>query len=196
MPSCQPPAAFRYAFAIALAASQVCYPQTTAPLRINVVEGEGAIQNVSSRMQRQLVVKVEDAAGLPVPRAVVSFVLPSNGPGATFTDGQTTLTAQTGADGIAVAKGLRPNKFEGSYEVRVTAFANGQMARTTINQTNAASSEAAGGSKKKVLLITVLAGAAVGGVLAATQGHKSAAASPTPTQPGIVPGSPSFGPPK
>jgi len=137
-------------------------------------------------------VKVLDSAGKPVAGAVVTFTLPSGGPGATFLDGNSSLTSSTGPEGIATARNLTPNKSPGQFAIRVIASANGQTARATILQTNA-SPTTAGSPKKKIVIATVVAGAVAGGVLAATMGGKS---SSSPTATSVVPGSPTFVPPR
>lgn len=162
-------------------------------LRIVIVEGDGAINNVAARTAREPVVKVQDAAGKPVTGAVVTFTLPSGGPGASFLDGKLSLTKSTDADGLAAAKNLTPNKNAGQFAIRVTATANGETARATILQTNAVPATV-GSPKKKIVIATVVAGAVAGGVLAATMGKSSSSTSSSPAS--VVPGSPTFIPPR
>src|SRR5689334_12258808 len=73
----------------------------TAPVKLNleVVEGEGAINNIRQRITREPIVQVNDDNHRPVAGAVVMFTLPERGAGGVFTGGQHTLTVTTGADG-------------------------------------------------------------------------------------------------
>ena len=95
-------------------------------LRIEVVEGQGAINNITKGTAWEPVVQVLDDAGSPVQDAVVTFVLPGMGPGAAFTDGSKMLNVQSDESGRAVAKGMRPNTVAGQFEIRVTATSNGR----------------------------------------------------------------------
>lgn len=164
--------------------------------RIVVIEGDGAINNISQRTTREPVVRVEED-NRPVAGAVVTFQLPNTGPGGTFLDGKTLMATTTDGDGLAVGRGLRPNSVVGQFRIRVTASFHGQTANAEIQQTNAAPARVARGSSKKILIVGLIAGAAGGGILAATRGGKT---SPTTTQPPgsvvVTPGDPGFGPPR
>ena len=160
-------------------------------IEINVVEGEGAINNVRAHTAHDPVVEVRDRAGTLVADATVTFQLPAVGTGGIFPGTGSSLVTQTDEHGQAVARGLRPNTLSGPFEIRVTASFQGQTATAIINQTNAIPAEAK--STKKYWIIGLVAGAGAAGALAAT--HSSKSSTPTTTQPGIVAGSPTFGPP-
>jgi hypothetical protein len=164
-------------------------------LRIVVVEGDGAINNVRTRTTHDPVVEVRDEQNGVVPGASVSFQAPSTGASADFGDGTRNFVTQTDAEGRAAVHGLRPNSITGPYEIRVTASFRLQSASAVITQTNAAPVEAK--SSRKFWLIGLAVGAAAGGAFAVSHGSKSSnsASSPAPTTGGIVPGTPSFGPP-
>ena len=166
--------------------------QPAGAIRIAVLEGDAAINNIAARNPREVAVKVTDADGQPIANAAVTFMMPSAGPGGTFLGDQATLTTNTGPDGVARATGIRPNRLPGTFEIRVTASARRQTARAIISQTNAA--PAASASRKKILIGAVIAGAVAGGVLAATSGGGSSPASTAPSG-GIFAGNPGFGPP-
>jgi len=171
--------------------------QTQAPvqrLEITVVEGEGAINNITAHSAREPVVRVLDQGGKPVPAALVTFTLPSSGPGGTFLAGDRTLTIPASADGLARATGLRPNKSAGAFEIRVSASKLGDTGQTVIHQTNAVASTGSK-AKKKIIVATVVAGAVAAGIVAGTQ-HGGSSSTPLPSPVSIVPGSPSFGPPR
>jgi len=167
-------------------------------LSIVIVEGEGAINNIRQRVNREPIVQVEDENRKPVAGAAVVFFLPSQGPGGVFLDGGRSLTTITDAQGRAVMRGFRPNNFEGKFEIRVTASANGQVASAIIHQTAIAAGGGGGGlstGAKWAIVIGVVAGAAAGGVFAATRGGGSSG--PTPIAPTtLTPGTPTVGGPK
>jgi hypothetical protein len=163
-------------------------------LRIVVVEGDGAINNVRTHTTHDPVVEVRDDKDGLVPGASVTFQAPSNGASAEFGDGMRSFVTQTDGEGRAAAHGLRPNSITGPYEIRVTASFNSQTASAVITETNAAPEAK---SSKKFWLIGLAVGAAAGGAFAASHGGKSSTSTSTstPTTGAVVPGSPSFGPP-
>src|SRR5580704_1591802 len=98
------------------------WAQDVAPkLQIVIVEGEGAINNVKQRVNREPIVQVEDENHKPVAGAAVIFFLPNQGPGGTFANGSTSLTTTTNAQGQAAARGIRFNNQAGSMAIRVAA---------------------------------------------------------------------------
>jgi hypothetical protein len=182
-------------------------PQTAntlaSPINIQVIEGQNAINNVNRNTTFEPVIEVQDAAGKPIAGASVTFILPSVGPGASFADGSKTLMIQTDATGRATARGLRPNRQTGQYEIRVTASHAGQSTSATITQTNAAPAMTSSKSGRKwAILLGVIGGGAAAAALAASGGGGSSP-SPTQTTPSaepasgsITPGTPGFGPPR
>jgi hypothetical protein len=176
-------------------------PTATGKLRIVIVEGEGAINNVRQRVAREPIVQVEDENRKPIAGAAVTFLLPQQGAGATFANGARSATLLTDNNGQAVARGLRPNNVNGQYEIRVNASHQGRTASATITQTNAiaagAAAAAGAGISAKVLLtiVAVAAAATAGGVVAATRGDDNGnGGGIAPTV--IVPGTPSVGGPQ
>jgi hypothetical protein len=173
--------------------------QTPASLRIVVVEGEGAINNVKQRVNREPVVQVEDEVHKPVAGASVTFFLPSQGPGGTFANGTNSLTTATNAQGHAVARGIRFNNQAGTMEIRVAASVAGQTASAIITQINVLGSSSSGSSgggmsrtTKILIVVAVVGGGAALGVLATHRGG-STTATPTTT---ITPGSVTVGAPQ
>ena len=162
-------------------------------LRIMIVEGDGAINNVRMHTTHDPVVEIRDEQDGLVTGASVTFQTPSAGPSADFVDGMRTFITQTDAEGRAAVHGLRPNSITGPYEIRVTASFKTQTASAVITQTNAAPAEAK--SSKKIWLIGLAVGAVAGGAFAATHGGGSSSSTATSTTGSIVPGTPSFGPP-
>src|SRR5215470_9009915 len=102
--------------------------QAQGGLRITIVEGEGAINNIRQRVNRDPIVQVEDDNRRPVAGAIVTFFLPDSGPSGTFVNGMRQLTVTTNAEGRAVATGIQPNNQTGPMQIRVTANYQGQTA--------------------------------------------------------------------
>lgn len=170
-----------------------------ASLQITIIDGEEAINNIRQRTAREPIVQVEDENHKPIAGAVVIFVLPNDGAGGAFLNGARTLSTVTDSKGQAIAHGLRPNNIAGRYQLRVDASYRGVMARTSINQVNAAGSAAAAGMSTKVLIaLGVVAGIAAGtGAYLANRGNNSPVAS-TAVTPAIVitPGNGTVGAPR
>src|SRR5271156_5768386 len=93
--------------------------QDAPKLIINIVEGEGALNNVKQRVNREPIVQVEDENHKPIAGAAVVFFLPTSGPGGTFANGSQTLTVTTDATGRATATGIHPNHLTGKIQIRV-----------------------------------------------------------------------------
>ena len=174
--------------------------QNPAGLQIVIVEGEGALNNIKQRVNRDPIVQVEDENHKPIAGAAVVFILPNQGPGGTFSNGTTTFTTTTDNQGQAVARGIRFNNQVGSMQMRVTASFGGQTATAVITQTNlvsASSGGGAGGLGVKWLIIIGVAGAVAAGVIVATHGGGSSPAPPPPVPTvTITPGTPTVGAPQ
>src|SRR5712691_6523842 len=99
-----------------------------AQLRIVIVEGDGAINNIKQRVNREPIVQVEDENRKPIAGAVVVFFLPDSGPSGTFLNGSKTLTLTTDNQGQAAARGIKFNNQSGQMQMRVTASFQGQTA--------------------------------------------------------------------
>ena len=167
--------------------------QTPASLRIVIVEGEGAINNVKQRVNREPVIQVEDEVHKPVAGASVTFFLPSQGPGGTFANGTNSITATTNAQGQAVVRGIRFNNQAGTMEIRVAASLGGQTASAIITQTNVLGSASSGGSgggmsraTKILIVLAVVGGGAALGVLATHRGGSTTTTPTTTITPGTV----------
>lgn len=178
--------------------------QQAAMLNIVVVQGEGAINNIRQRTAREPIVRVEDENHKPVSGAAVVFTVPGQGASGTFTGGLQSLTVMTNNQGLAVARGFRPNNLAGQFEIRVTASLGQQTATAAIAQSNALAAAAAGAagagagasagilSAKLIAIIAIAAGAATaGGVVAAT---RSGGGNSNPTT--IAPGTSTVGAPR
>ena len=182
-------------------------PQATAQppsggLQLLIVEGDGAINNVKQRVNRETIVQVEDENHRPIAGAAVIFFLPNQGPGGTFPNGSTTLTTTTNAQGQATARGVRFNQQAGPMQLRITASFGGQTASLIVNQTNVVGAGTAGGSSstgmsagtKWLIIAAVAGGAAAAGIIAGTHGGGSSS-TPTPTVT-VTAGTPTVGAPQ
>jgi hypothetical protein len=165
-------------------------------LNIVIVEGEGTLNNVKQRVNREPIVQVEDENHKPVAGAAVVFFLPTSGAGGTFANGSQTLTVTTDNLGRASARGIRPNHTTGQMQIRVTASANGLTASATITQMNVVGANVGGGLSTgvKVLIVVGIAAGAAAGAIVATRGGSSSS-SPTTTGITITAGTPSVGAP-
>jgi hypothetical protein len=170
-------------------------------IAIKVVQGDGAINSIRMRRGHDPVVQVLDGSGEPLRNATVSYLLPASGPSGAFGDSGLSLTVQTDEHGMATGRGLIPNRIEGPFKIRVTASAHGESATATIAQTNAEPVVKTARSKW-IAIAAVVGGAAVGGAVLAARGGKSDTAAGGTTggittgAGTIVPGSPTFGPPR
>ncbi len=181
--------------AILAAVSAVTAAQP-APLRIVVMEGEGAIHYIGERAVKAPVVRVEDDDGRPLPRVTVTFVLPDMGAGGFFSNGGATFATTTDARGIAAAEAFRPNNIAGRFSIRVMAVRAGRTATAAVTQINAAPEIAPRRSaRKKFVILGLAAGAAAGVIFALRSGDDSPVRVPGGA-PVITPGSPIFGPPR
>ncbi len=139
---------------------------------IRTLQGEGTIHAVGARSGAVLTIEVTDQAGIPVPGAVVSFLMPADGPRGTFSNGFTADVVITGDDGRASIKGVQWNKNPGPFAIRVTAAKGGARASASVPMELAGRGDSrvprdtarAGRSRTKILLL--VAGAAAGSVAA------------------------------
>lgn len=178
-------------------------PAPAEPLQngaaIQILEGDGAINSIRLHRGHEPVVRVVTPGGEPISGATVTFLLPATGPSASFAASGLSTTVVTDERGVAIGRGLLPNRVPGQFQIRVTASWRDAPAVATLVQTNAEPVIHAGQSKT-IAIIVVIAGAAIGGAAAAL-GHKSSSTGPgataaVPAPPGtIVSGSPSIGPP-
>jgi hypothetical protein len=186
------------AILISIPAMPGAIAQEAAPkLNLVIVEGEGAINNIRQRTAREPIVQVEDENHRPVAGAAVIFTLSGQGAGGTFTNGVHSLTVMTDGQGRAVARGFRPNRTEGRFEIHVTASHDGLTASAVITEMNiagvaAGAAAGAGISGKLIAVIAIAAAAAAGGAIYATHNGGGGTAQPAV----ITPGTGAVGPPR
>lgn len=113
-------------------------------LMIEIVEGDGAINNVKLRTSREAIVQVEDENHKPVAGATVQFFLSSRGLANPFSHRY--LQATTDSTGRVRANLLQLKSDPGRLEVRVKANYQGRTATQTLHQTNTIQTANAGGA--------------------------------------------------
>jgi hypothetical protein len=159
-------------------------------LRIQILEGEGAVNGAGSKSDRPLSVQLTDETGRPLEGVAVSFRMPEEGPGGSFESGMKTEIAITAADGRAAVHGIRWNRIAGPFQIRVTAAKGesraGAICSQYISDTPAAkSARSAGSGKKKWIVIAAIAagGAAAGMAVGKGSAAQQASAPPVAVQP-------------
>lgn len=185
--------------ALSCQAQQVSGPtsalQPPGGLKIVVVQGEGAQNNIRSKSAAPLIVEVRDDGDKPVEQAEVTFMLPSYGPSGVFDGWMRNQLAHTNAQGRAQSLGYAPNGEEGRFNIRVSATSGTRTTSAVIAQSNVVNGGAdtrLTSSRKKMWTAIAIVGAAglIGGIVAATRGGSSsesaAAAVPIAITPGPV----------
>jgi hypothetical protein len=165
-----------------------------AALHIKVAEGEGTVLPAGSRSTRPLVVEISDDLGHAVQGAAVSFHLPADGPGGTFTNGLRTDMAITDSLGRAMVRGIQVNRMPGRFEIRITAVKEqaraGMLSFQYVGEARSGTRRASAGHKRWLALGLLLASAAAGGAVATTMGGGTKTAT---TPPATVPPPPAAG---
>ena len=141
------------------------------------MDGEGAVYPIGARATRGITLQVTDETGKPVDGATVSFMLPEDGPGGSFSTGSKTEIVTTHADGRAGAWGMQWNRTAGRFEIRITAVKGQARAGTVCAQfLTETSPRASRGPHKWLWISLAVAGAAAGGVASAALAGKPSAA--------------------
>jgi len=168
----------------------VAIAQQASPLKIVVLEGEGAVNIIQQKTAVRPLIEVRARDNLPVAGASVTFSIGGGGQGAAFAGGAQTLTVTTNAAGQAAASSFSAVS-SGAVQIQVQAVYQGQIATAAISQTNFATAAAAaqagagagggggagtaggaaggGGGGISGTTIGIIGGAVAGGAVAATQ---------------------------
>lgn len=154
-------------------------------LRLVVVSGDGAVNNVRRKIIAPVAVEVRDERNRPVEGARVRFTLPALGAGGRFADGSRTSEVMSDARGRASIDSFVPNEQEGRFTLVVDAISKGRDATTSVSQMNSryvvpAPSSGAEmrparqrGTRALAIVLGVGAAAAAGGILAIKGGSKA-----------------------
>jgi hypothetical protein len=148
-------------------------------LKLLVLAGEGAINNIKRRMARDPAVQVVDENDRPVAGAAITFTLPSRGASGVFANGARSMTILTDSQGMASATGLTSNSVAGEMSIQVSASYQGQTATAVIAQTNAIAAGAGISAATIGIIGAVAAGAAVGAAVALGGGDNSTPSTPS-----------------
>ena len=190
--------------ALSCQAQQVSGPvqslQPAGDLKIIVVQGEGAQNNVRSRSAAPLVVEVRDASDKPVERAEVVFQLPAYGPSGVFNGWMRNQLARTNAEGRAESSGYTPNDEPGRFNIKVTATSGTKTSSAVIAQSNVsgAGTPQLKHDRSKMWKVLAVVGAAglAGGIVAATRGGDSSSSAAVAVPITISPGTVTVGGPR
>ena len=126
-----------FAVWLLIAPHPIVRAQAAAPqgLNIEIVEGDGAINNLRLRTAREAIVEVQDENHKPVSGALVLFSARGGNP---FS--RTVLRATTDATGRVRANPLQLHANAGKFDIHVKASYQGRTATQTIHQTNSTQS--------------------------------------------------------
>ena len=147
-------------------------------LKIVVLEGEGAKNNIRAKSATAPAVEIRDENEKPVAGAEVIFQLPPVGPGGVFHGWMRSQTVRSDASGKAVTSGYTPNEEEGRFNIKVTAVAGAKSGNAVIAQSNVRGTGGANAPKRSWWKVAAVIGGAaiVGGAIAASRGDDTAAA--------------------
>jgi hypothetical protein len=105
-------------------------------LRVRVLEGDGAFNDIKHKIGHAMSVEVRDQNGQPVAGVEVAFASPTFGASGTFSNGNRTITAKTDMEGVAKIAALRPNATEGRFRIVVTVHQTDREGSAVITQSN------------------------------------------------------------
>jgi hypothetical protein len=170
-------------------AAEAAKPEPPGILKVEVLEGEGARNDIDAGTATAPKVKITDEAGNPVPGAEVVFTTPMGGASAMFHGWVRTQTVRSGEDGVAAATGYMPNEKAGRFGIKVTAAAGNRQGSAMIAQTNAGDRAEGRSSRTKWIVLGVAAAAAgiiAGVVVAGDDEPAGGAANPVTISPGSI----------
>jgi hypothetical protein len=178
-----------------VAAAQEAEPaQPAGQLTIEVLEGEGAQNDINAETATAPKVRVLNEAGNPVEDAEVVFQLPMGGPSAVFSGWVRTQTLRTDASGVAAASALTPNEIPGDYNIKVTATHGNSRGAATIPQSNVEVTTKKSHKKRWIIIGAIAAGAVAAIAIAASGDDDDTTKTLTPVT--ISPGGITVGGPK
>jgi len=140
---------------------------TAVGLKIVVLQGDGAVNDIKTRIVTEPVVEIRDERDLPVAGAEVVFQLPSSGPGGVFPDRTKTYKTRS-----------QP----GHFIIKVTATKDTQTASIVINQQNSVEMVARARHKSgrwKIIAAAVGAAALGTSLYLLLRGHSTNSISPS-----------------
>ncbi len=125
---------------LAQTAAVTASPAAPKALFIEIIEGEGEVNDIRARTAREPIVEVQDENHRPVAGALVLFAAdPSGSTRLVNFSGSPSLSVRTGADGRASANGFRTTHKTGEVRILVSATVAGVTAEAVLHQRNYAS---------------------------------------------------------
>ncbi len=195
-PSTQAPAATPVTPAVPSAQTALPAPRAPlagTPLSIAILEGNNSVNSIPLLRSVAPVIEVRDTNDFPVEDAVVTFILPAQGPGGTFAPGGKTFLTKSDSRGQAIAPAIIPSGV-GKFQIAVTAVLADRKGDSVIIQTN--SDKAYVGAPlptpswyKKKLTWAIAGGAVAAVVLVIVLTHHKTTSNTTVV---VTPGSPVF----
>jgi hypothetical protein len=152
------------------------FGQTRGFLKVAVIDGDGAFNDIRNKIGHAPAVEVRDESNEVVAGAEVLFTLPAFGPSGTFDSGQRSMKTTTDTRGIATADGFRPNPTEGRFTIAVAASYMGKQGSAMVGQSNTLATSGGNSHKKLWIILGVVGGAAAGGILATHSSSSSGSA--------------------
>ena len=181
-------------------------------LLVTVTQGDNAEHDIQAPSEIDITVRVTDQAQMPIQNAVVVFQLPQGGPGGSFLNDSRFATVMSDAQGMASARGFRPNSAVGEYAVIVTvSYRDYQSVTLNVAQKNVDSSlirqpgapppvVTKKSNGRLIAIVALIGGAAAGAALGLSGGGGSTGGTVTPPPPTpsitITPGNPTVGAPR
>jgi hypothetical protein len=135
-------------------------PPKPQPQVIKAVGGTPQSTLINSVFIQPLQALVQDVQGQPLTGMAVTFVVPNSGASATFAGGQTSVTATTGADGVAHSPPLTANGTVGTYSVQAQVAGVAAPALFTLTNTAVVTRHTVtiqGGNQQSAVIHTVFA---------------------------------------
>jgi hypothetical protein len=116
---------------------------TPAKLNILVLEGQNAVNSISTSTAVSPVVQVLDSSNQPLDGVEVVFEVSTSGPGGTFANQQPVIKTRTDSTGQVMAT-FTPNKIAGPFTIKVTASTGTAKGEALIRQVNDGGTAVAG----------------------------------------------------
>ncbi len=163
--------------------------QPAGQLKIEVLEGDGAQNDINAGTATAPKVRVLNESGNPVEGAEVVFQLPMGGPSGVFSGWVRTQTLRTDASGVAAASGLTPNEIAGDFNIKVTVTDGNSRGAATIPQTNVRIAAKRSHTTRWIIIGAIAAGAVAAIAVAASGGDDTDSAgqfAPVTISPGAI----------
>jgi len=106
-----------------------------APLSVNILEGNNAVNSIPLLRSVAVVVEIRDVNDFPVEGAAITFTLPAQGPGGVFAMGGKTFSTRSDARGQAISELIAPAG-AGKFQIAVAAAAGDRKGSAVVTQTN------------------------------------------------------------